>query len=557
MPSLVVQDRATAELATRSSLAATTPAAKAEKRSRRKSSLKTFFLPVTTKSPVVVSPEGTTVVGSLPEDIVREIVDRLQPNDILSFSLTSTHLRRLLLPALYDTVVLKSSRACRTALLMFREKRYLCRYIRKLAVRPNYYLAWPKPDDYLEEEWVAEMLIGLSDDLTVLNTFDWDALELPPDRLWDSLSKRCPTLKSISTNIGRKNLDPDSSLFQFRGLTSFSLIARHGLPSTSELLPIPEDLPDAFWDMILNRCPDLEELAICTFSPTTRLFDIDRIMEVSEGTLSEFLEGHKGLKYLRFLWNFRHFMSPDSIVFTLPSNSLPALTTFIGIYQQLANTPNPQTIETLDLTCEPIYQSRMTAVCSILRGLPNLTSLEIWVHLFDSDSDHTHFFHSIMEACPKLTDFHFMCTNSFTAKPLKQLLSGLYLLPELKRFSLTKGHKYFDEPMLETAMKVVRQAPKVKQVNLRWARERCPNHLKQEGSYDVVCHEETGMPCALNVVEKGIALVGGPFFRQYQHTFNLGIGQSTEWQKTVSQRTRVVRKRVSSMLSIRQLALTE
>jgi hypothetical protein len=248
-------------------------------------------------------------------------------------------------------------------------------------------------------------------------------------------------------------------------------------------------------------------------------------------------------------------MSPDSIVFALPSNSLPALTTFIGIYQQLANTPNPQTIETLDLTCEPIYQSRMSAVCSILRGLPNLTSLEIWVHLFDSDHDNTHSFRSIMEACPKLTDFHFMCTNSFTAKPLKHLLSGLHLLPDLKRFSLTKGHKYFDETMLETAMKVVRQAPKVKQVNLRWARERCPNHLKQEGSYDVV-HEETGM-CAMNVIEKGIALVGGPFFRQYQHTFNLGIVQPAEWQKTVSQKTRVVRKRVSSMLSIRQMALNE
>jgi hypothetical protein len=43
---------------------------------------------VTTKSPVVASPEGTTVVGSLPEDIVREVVERLQPNDILNFSLT-------------------------------------------------------------------------------------------------------------------------------------------------------------------------------------------------------------------------------------------------------------------------------------------------------------------------------------------------------------------------------------------------------------------------------------------------------------------------------------
>ena len=80
---------------------------------------------------------------------------------------------------------------------MFREKRYLCGYIRKLAVRPNYYLAWPKPDDYLEEEWVADMLIDLSDELNLLNTFDWDALELPPDRLWDALSKRSVNLHLI------------------------------------------------------------------------------------------------------------------------------------------------------------------------------------------------------------------------------------------------------------------------------------------------------------------------------------------------------------------------
>ncbi|KAF6743458.1 hypothetical protein DFP72DRAFT_933154 [Ephemerocybe angulata] len=458
---------------------------------------------------------------------------------------------------------------------MLRERRHLCRYIRKLAVRPNYYLAWPRPDDYLDEEWVVEMLESLSGSLTLLTTFDWDGLELPSDRLWGAFQARCKALRSISTNVGRHPLTSTSSLFKFSNLTSFSIIARHGIP-TSDANQIPEELPDEFWDMILQRCPDLEELAICTFSPTARLFNFDRIIEGSwpslhsltlgsfgytsdfslgpsalanDGAFDDFLKDHKALKYLRFLWSFRHFMSPDTLSFTLPARSLPALTTFTGIYQQLASSPSPQAIETLDLTCEPIYQSRINAVCAVLRGLPNLTSLEIWVHLFDSNRDHTTFFHNIMAACPGLTDLHFMCTNSFTAKPLKQLVSGLHLLPKLKRFSLTKGHKYLDETMVETASRILRAAPGVKQINVRWARERCPNHLKQEGTYDVVCDETTGLPTSMVAVEKGIGLVGGSFSKSFRRTID--FTPSADWQSGVAKRSKVVRKRVSSMLSVR------
>jgi len=163
----------------------------------------------------------------------------------------------MLLPALYDTVILKSSRTCKITLLMLSQNRYLCGFIRKLAVRPNYYLSWPRPDELLDERWVVDMIKEIADGLTSMHTFDWDGLELPKDCLWDTLrllyvtnvvvidwnnnntittSPSCPQLKSVFSNVGHWPLNPNSSLFKFRGLTSFSLIIRHGLGGSGTLL---------------------------------------------------------------------------------------------------------------------------------------------------------------------------------------------------------------------------------------------------------------------------------------------------------------------------------
>lgn len=91
------------------------------------------------------------------------------------------------MPALYDTVTLKSSRNCRVTLEMLTKRRDICRYIRKLALRPNYYLAWPKPDEDLDEHWVVDRIEEIAEDLKVMHTFDWDGLELPKDSLWRCL----------------------------------------------------------------------------------------------------------------------------------------------------------------------------------------------------------------------------------------------------------------------------------------------------------------------------------------------------------------------------------
>ncbi|KAF8964515.1 hypothetical protein BDZ97DRAFT_1660197 [Flammula alnicola] len=519
-------------------------------KSNRRRSLRTLFqLPLSTRTSTYGSISTTAPVGSIPADIVREIVDFLSPSDILNFSLTSTHLRALLMPALYETVTLKSSKNCRVTLTMLLQRRDICGYIRKLAVRPNYYLAWPRPDEHLSEAWVVEMIEKISKDLTVMHTFDWDGLELPKDSLWETLRSNCPDLKSVFSNVGTRPLDPESTLFNFSNLTSFSLIVRHGLGG-SELFPSLEHIPLRFWDMLINRCPDLQELAICSFSSSARVFDFERITEgywprlhtltlgsfgyqadfslgppslSTDYSLGRFLDKHTELKYVRFLWNFKRWMSPDAIPMRLSPSALPVLDTFIGVYQQLAELPHPEAVETLDLTCEPVYESRLGTVCPILRSLTNLTSLDIWTHVFYPSRDHSHFFYSILVACPKLTDFHFMCTTSFTVKPLKQLITQLKLLPDLKHFSLTKGHNYIDENMISTALRILKYNPGLKQINIRWARERCPNHLKQEGTYDVLTDPD-GRPEALMVVERGIPLIGVPFLRRYRYKIDKGGG---------------------------------
>jgi len=90
--------------------------------------------------------------------------------------------------------------------------------------------------------------------------------------------------------------------------------------------------------------------------------------------------------------------------------------------------------------------------------------------------------------------------------------------------------------MLSTVLRILRCRPKLIQVNIRWARERCLNHLKQEGVYDVVewegDHGSGGgdkegkgnrgtmerRPKILMVYERGIPLVGKPFSRRYKYT---------------------------------------
>ena len=94
------------------------------------------------------------------------------------------------MPALYETVTLKSSKNCKVTLKMLTMRKDICGYIKKLAVRPNYYLAWPKPDEYINETRVVQQIETISKHLVNMHTFDWDGLELPNDSLWETLRSK-------------------------------------------------------------------------------------------------------------------------------------------------------------------------------------------------------------------------------------------------------------------------------------------------------------------------------------------------------------------------------
>ncbi|KAJ7762953.1 hypothetical protein B0H16DRAFT_1718787 [Mycena metata] len=507
---------------------------------------------------------------TLPADIFREIAEQLGPGDLLSVSLTSSRLRALLKPDLYKTVHLRSSRSCQSGLAMLQRDPEICGYIQKLAVRPNYYLAWPARDVPMREGLVVELICKVAKNLTNLRTFDWDGLEMPRDELWLTLRTSCPELKELFSNVGFQHLNPASELFKFSDLSIFSLSVRHGLGDT-EIFPTPEDLPAQLWDMLLNRCPNLTELTLCSFSASHRLFAVSRVTEGRWATLSSltlgafgynsdftlaappaapfatFLAAHQTLTYLRLAWNFKRWMSPNTDdTFSVPFP--PSLDAFSGIAQQL-QTSTPL-LTSLDLMCEPLYPERADALRTALQAMPLLTSLELWVHIPEPRAGHEAFFRDLWSATPGLEDLHFMCTTAFGKKPLSELARALRLLPKLHTFALTKGHRYADESMRRSAQRVFgalntrsmcncpESTTRLAQVSIRWARAACRNHLKQEGTYERILPPPVynkscaatdevegrsrtkgnaeGEQVMVEAWERGLRALGGAFDRRYR-----------------------------------------
>jgi hypothetical protein len=116
--------------------------------------------------------------------------------------------------------------------------------------------------------------------------------------------------------------------------------------------------------------------------------------------------------------------------------------------------------------------------------------------------------------------------------PLTELTSQLYLLPHLRSFALTKGHRYADEAMLRSALRVYRAPripPHLAQVSICWARAKCRNHLKQEGQYDLVHDSVPGKTDDLQVIEVwecGLRAVGGVFDRRSRYVLGSADGDA-------------------------------
>ncbi|KAM6494691.1 hypothetical protein JOM56_009314 [Amanita muscaria] len=551
------------------------------KANRRRRSVISFFLPQNETS------SGFTLASpaSLPLDIILTIGSLVSPSTLLNLVLASPAFYDVLLPSLYRTLVLPSSDHCLTVLPRFNRRkplsgtfstgRMLCSYIRELVLKPNYYLAWPRKDRHVDENWVAGMVENFAKKgwLANLESFEWEGLEVPRDEMWEALRFGCPRLKRILTVVGARSVGSQSKLFDFSNLTSFSIIVRHHIDFDSDttyptgLTP----LPSKFWDMINTRCSQtLSELQICSFSPGRFTFDVGPLFPKAgaAGTrfpkltyltlgvfgyqsdytvpsmpcmlLGEFLADHPSITYLRVLWNFKRWLSPDDLPFFPPSATalssqvLPKLDTFVGAYQQLASIPleSRRHIHTIDLTCEPLYELRAQKAWEVLKTVQGLKVLDVWIYLPPGGPGEElerseRIFTKLVDACTGLEEMHFMCTTPLSMKLLDQFLHCLSRLTSLRRFSLTKGHVYRqvnpahqpEESMFDTAVRVLRACKGVKTVSVRYAREKCLNHLKKEGTYEVIDANAGGVILAAN--ETGISLLGRPYEKRYRRQVDI------------------------------------
>ncbi|KAJ7255018.1 hypothetical protein B0H12DRAFT_1114501 [Mycena haematopus] len=470
---------------------------------------------------------------SLPCEIFAEIAGFLHSDHLLNFSLTSSHFRWLLLPELYRTVALESSRACLSGLTMLRKHPELCVYIRTLIVRPNCPVTcWPRTDAPISERKVAAMIKDLVDGLVNLEKLDWGGVDLLPNKLCIALRRACPMLtKIVSSAAGSGYLNAESEVFNFDNLTAFALFVPLG--TIKEILPI--DIPRNLWDMLTNCTATLQELTLQLSYSSHHLRDLDQLLTMvfprlrafhldikGEGDpahghsqpfplLSPFLSAHPLLTALSI------HPSPTTLHFHLPPTALPRLTEFAGVRQHVAALPHPELLETLDLTGAPVSTFDITVVVTVLRAFVSLKSLDLRLVAPVSLAP-------IIAVCGGLTALRVLFVANFGVahfgmEGLRSISASLRHLPHLRSFTLCKAHyRFTDCTMLRCALAFLADNPSLHEIYLTWFSVRQYFSRRQNGSY-VVCRDGTGMRY-VDVCERGVRsakMGGGVFERRFRY----------------------------------------
>ena len=259
----------------------------------------------------------------------------------------------------------------------------------------------------------------------------------------------------------REHILKTFQLFDFRDLKGFSLTLTAGFyESHIDMFPNGQLLYTFFvftmlrshsaedqpvfvkvWDMLMLRCPDLEELTIDGLSavPTDiRLLVKGRWPTLKKLALGDicidwfprsrnptekrpfvaFLEAHPHLESLSLS---RHSIQATHFALLDPT-SLNRLTSFSGTYQQLQALPHiHHLIKSLTL-CDPVETREVsaTAVAIILRELTSLTSLKI-IFMLHSMYDSGNLLRSLIHSCPMLHHLDLTCGH----KPSFQLVRTL------------------------------------------------------------------------------------------------------------------------------------
>ncbi|KAG5728119.1 hypothetical protein E4T56_gene19269 [Termitomyces sp. T112] len=483
---------------------------------------------------------------TIPTEVIRNVGHHTSSlRDVLSISLTCQRARKVLVPRLYATVELRTNRHCKVALEAFSASPKVTHHIRILIVRPNNVERTPQ-GDYLDEELIAGLISTLAIRMPLLRSFYWDGLEMPKDELWLALRRFCPLLKSVGTSVGYLPIRNTDSLFDFRDLKTFILsVKSDSLEWLLDERPTPEKLPRRCWQMLLEHCPNLQELKIGGSAPSPRIFDTrhvtagrwPRLRKLTLGdmrlqppdhdrgaspisTLDQFLIVHPRLQEVSFLQPGGDGF-PSTL--SLPFASLPNMTSFSGPSRYLRCLPHPENIQHLSITTLHHCLSAFPRTYALLKAMPSLLSLTLWIDLTFANrniiQDDNNIFRNLLECCPSLLHFEVFC---FTRPSfhLKDFSAALCRSPRLRSFSLTKVYKPSDEDMSHTAVRIARDNPHIQQFSFRYTQDSWLTHdsgsVKQFGQYGVLAGDD-GLPTSILAHEWGFKVFGQPYSRHYVH----------------------------------------
>ncbi|TFK19752.1 hypothetical protein FA15DRAFT_708716 [Coprinopsis marcescibilis] len=415
---------------------------------------------------------------------------------------------------------------------MLQNNRHLCQRVLGLEIK----LANDRMESHThsEESWIAQTLMGLSEDLTWLNSFRWEGAEIPVDSLWKSLRRNCHSLRSIATIIGEDIIDPESPLFEFSNLTHFSIQGTHRMSS-----PPPskaEDLPWKLWEMLINRCPELASLYVTSDNSTNtstvapsfrRWFNLGPVtqghwpsltrlalcgeFETSQ-ELGEFLDKHNRLKSLVLMCVGAQVEEQQCIpVVPLAGPGqlrLPKLEMFLGPHRAVMHLQQSSCLAHLNLFNDVLRDRE--SVHSLRQALsatryPSLTKLEFAI----SDLGHAtcagdtplgvetgSLFNVIASTCPALEELHLKCYRC-PKKSLSSMLSSLSALHKIDYLTFVKPYKSFsDESVRQTAIRAIRACPSLRKVKI----SKCQFSSQSSRAYNMIGVEKE------NVKAEGIYL---------------------------------------------------
>jgi hypothetical protein len=206
--------------------------------------------------------------------------------------------------------------------------------------------------------------------------------------------------------------------------------------------------------MLLERCPNLEELTIASIAPSPRMFDIrhvtagrwrrlrsltlgDLVVNPNEAEkcrlpdqhpLMKFFAAHRKLQHVTLQQAGRSESFPPC--FSLVPAALPDLESFSGSLRYVKTLPHPERLKHLNLTSLHHTPSVFTPTFSMLRGLPSLISLSIWIDISFGGrtnyfQDESHIFSSLLASSPNLRHLEVLCFTHPTFRVVSS--SSLYL----------------------------------------------------------------------------------------------------------------------------------